>query len=262
MQLDIYAYTIWSSNADGNPYILSYTMNKTDNIITIKSNLGYSNDIVTLDISQIKTNVRYECILSPFDTEGYIMPNWDLKYNIYPAASVFFETHHFTRIIGSRTSIIFVKTNADELFIKSETEINSPDITFKYVQNRQDLSMDVLLKKYSKDIDSSIKFLEDYKWRQKYFNLLSQLPARQSISYLDAQNDLLLKLVSILVESASDDTKKKLSVAISDYSELLSKFNQYNILDTKTEEQILNTVKRKENVRAAQKSYYDSLKES
>lgn len=236
-----------------------------DSKLFISINSGFDNDSsVILDINKIKTNRRYE-ILSIYCSKEKIKlyTNFDSNSNIIQPDSLFFEQYYFKSMLNAlpaRINILY--TTKDELFIVVRG-LKCVSQTIDFIENQDEPpQMETIIAGQTEDDSAVSEYLKDFHSLTSYMELLSKMVTRSSVAYLDAQDDLLLKLVSILVENASDDMKKKLNAAVSNYSELLSKFNQYNILDTKTEEQILNTVKRKENVRAAQKSYYDSIKES
>lgn len=256
--MNIYAYTMRPKRVGPQKIILPYQIEYVDNIINISSLLYEPSKNISLDPTKMKTNMRYEAILSPFDTDDFIIPNFDKDGNIKNYCSDFFEIHYSTRSVGQRTSIMFVKTEVDELFIKTEEPVHSLSIHFSEISYRPDLSMDVLLKKYSKDRNAYKIFLQDWKLRKLKFDMLPRLPVRQNVTYLDLQSDLLLKIIRFVLKE-SPELARKIEKEYPEINEILKSLDDLNILDKPYGMYCIDGAKeRKLQTRDIQEDYYDS----
>lgn len=263
--MNLYAYSLKKPIGINN-YISSCSIDiKDNNLIISKIYNDETNEInqdLILDYNKMEINKRYSIILPAYSIGlNYCVTNFDENSKLYESASNFYELYYSFFINGIKSSVNIIKTNADELFIVSYYSVNSDTISFIETDTISDVSFNNLFKKYSKDSSALIqweKYANKFDARNK---LLTTIFPRTSISYLDIQCDLLLRIVLQLLNNSSE-IKEKMIKDIPNYEELLASLEKYSILNYKTQEEALKTIQiRKKAVREAQQKYYDTLKE-
>lgn len=259
MNYKIYAYTRENREIDNIKYNIEINNSILSIIGSIKNNTTSSKQI-NIDIEKLKNNVRYEILLPGigFPHQDFYV-NFDTDYNI-GNNSIFYEMNRFNRISGNLASIRLCKIN-NSLFINSSIQMESTTIEFKSLPENIDIEEEII--KITKNNAAAENYKKNYINDEARINLISTLSSRASISYLDVQTDLLLKIVSLLLDNSSDDIKNKLAKQIPNYKEILNALETYSILNYKTDEEVLRTINlRKKDARLKQQEYYDTVRKS
>lgn len=258
--MNIYAFN--NSSKIISDDLLTYNIEISDSILRIEGNLSGDHLIkksIEVDINKLYENTRYE-ILIP-DTNFMvknIVTNYDKNYNINNN-SVFFETFYLNRLMFGQCAIRLYKVNETNLFINSDVQLESNTISFSEYQNTIDMKKEIVEK--TGNIDAAKKYNEYWQASEYKLDLINNLPARASISYLDIQSDIYSKIINSILNVLSEEQKNKIIAEVNDEIDMLQVFNKYNISDLKTKEEMLETINtRKKDVRAKQKEYYEAIR--
>lgn len=261
MNYKIYAY---SRNNQRDSNNIEYKIEIKDSILSLMGAVKENNILsktININIEKLKNNIRYEILLPNLGfwyQDFYV--NFDSDYNI-GNNSTFYELNQFKRMIGYLSSIRLCKVNNDTLFINSDIQIKSDTIEFNISSDIIYIEKEIV--KITGNNVASENYKKNYIDNEAKINLISNLSSRASISYLDVQTDLLLKIISLLLDNSSDDIKNKLAEQIPNYKELLNALETYSILNYKTNEEALRTINlRKKDARLKQQEYYDAIRKS
>lgn len=260
MNYKIYAYTRNNREATNIEYNIEINESILSIIGCIKDNAVLSKQI-NINIEKLKNNIRYEILLPDlgFWYHDFCI-NFDTDYNI-GNNSIFYETNRLKRMMGSLLSVRLCKVDDNNLFINSDIQMKSN--TIKFSQSTEIVNIEDEIIKITKNNIASENYKKNYIDDEARINLISNLSSRASISYLDIQTDLLLKIISLLLDNSSDDVKNKLTEQIPNYKELLNALETYSIFNYKTNEEALRTINlRKKDARLKQQEYYDTIRKS
>ena len=260
MNYNIYAYARTNREIDN----IKYNIEINNSILSIVGNIqdnSTSSKQIDINIENLKNNTRYEVLLPNIEFwyhDFYV--NFDTDYNI-GNNSIFYETNQFKRMMGNLLSIRLCKVDDNNLFINSDISMKSN--TIKFTQSSEVINIEDEIMKITENNIASENYKKNYIDDEARINLISNLSPRASISYLDVQTDLLLKIISLLLDNSSDDVKNKLTEQIPNYKELLNALETYSIFNYKTNEEALRTINlRKKDARMKQQEYYDAIQES
>ena len=258
--MNIYAFNNNSKTLSDD--LLTYSIEITNSILRIEGGLEANSSIkkiIEIDIKKLHKNIRYEVLIPDTNfVDKNIIVNYDENYNINNN-SVFFEIFYLNRLMFGQCAIRLYKINETNLFINSDIQLKSNTISFSEYQNTIDMKKEIEEK--TGDIEAAEQYNKYWQALEYKLDLINNLPARASISYLDIQSDIYSKIINSILNALSEEQKNKILAEVNDEINMLQAFNEYNISNLKTKEEMLETINtRKKDVRTKQKEYYEAIR--
>lgn len=259
--MNIYAFSNVNELIDDS---FTYNLEIIDNnVLTIEiyvdSSIYPIKKILNIEIKKLHNNTRYEILIPVLNIYSQdIITNYDDDYNINNN-SVFFELFYLNKITSGRQYTVRLYKTDNNLFINSDVQFKSKSITFSLYEKAIDMKKEIEEK--TGNIKAAEQYDKYYQASEYKLDLINSLPARASISYLDIQSDIYSKIINSILNALSEEQKNKILAEVNDEINILQAFNEYNISNLKTKEEMLETINtRKKDVRAKQKEYYEAIR--
>lgn len=258
--MNIYAFN--NNSKTLSDYLLTYSIEITNNILRIEGGSDANSSIkkiIEIDVKKLHKNTRYEVLIPDTNfVDKNIIVNYDENYNINNN-SVFFEVFYLNRFMFGQCAIRLYKVDQTNLFINSDVRLESDTISFIEYQGTIDMKKEIEEK--TGNSEAAEQYNKYWQASEYKLDLINNLPARASISYLDIQSDIYSKIINSILNVLSEEQKNKIIAEVNDEIDMLQVFNEYNISDLKTKEEMLETINiRKKDVRAKQKKYYEAIR--
>lgn len=232
-----------------------------NNVISVSTNfneyaeLNHSTENkISLPLKEIQKNKKYIFLINI--ANGYIITNFKDEFNTY---------YYENMLWGNNPNLYEVKlwyTEADELFIYANFAIESETIDFQ-IYNREEENPELknmyqVIKHRSADPAAADLYNKDTIFLLRRMELNSKFRPSSSLAYMDVQVDFILTFINFFLEA-----NKEISDAFfekhPEYKDIFSQMLSTSILDYKTQEEIANTMRRKEIARQLQKNYYEEV---
>lgn len=238
-----------------------------NNIISVSTNYNeYSeldgistafplNGEVTIDINTMKRNKKYIFLINTF--KNFVLTNFAEEFNTY-----YYENMMWTNGLNLYEIKVWY-TDADELFIYSNFEIESETIDFQIYDksNGEDPTLKNLyqvIKHNSQDPKSAELYNKESIYILRRMVLNNKLRPASSLAYMDIQVDFILTFINFLF-SYDKNIADSFFEKYPEYQSIFNKMMDLNILKLKTNKEAAATLRRKEIARDLQKNYYDEV---